>query len=133
MAGHHRLSPLPAVYLRNVGRLLKEIADVYENAADSLKGEHKSLPVEKFLQLTGGIGRLLSHTAQIATPLKRAEIERLYQAIEKEPLPAESYDRTKGGRPPLPDGKVKKITAAGTAAGADLADGKPRKKKPPGK
>lgn len=132
MARTHRISPLPELHLRSIAELLRELADVYDGAADQLKAmERKSLPVEKFAYLRDGLDYLITHAEQAVDWPTREKLWKLYEGFRVEPLPAESYDRTKG----KPDPKVEGASMADeiTVGGGQDLPGKqyptPRKKK----
>lgn len=119
MARTHRVSPLPEPLLRTLAGLLREIADVYETAAKQLIDlKRESLPVEKFAYLRDGLDYLLTHAEQSMDWQTREKLWKAYEQFQAEPLPAESYDRTKGGKPPAKSGPMGTTQPAGVAPDA---------------
>jgi hypothetical protein len=91
------------------------------------------LHAEKFSSLIDGIDRIKSHFDGVADGVRRSEVASLWEQIKEEPLPAQRYDKTKGGRPPTPAESAgeEKADAIGEQTGRDIHAGKGLKPDPP--
>lgn len=121
MARYARVSPLTKAHLKATSDLFLAIAGVYADMANSLSGERKSVKAINLKQLVSGVERLMQHGGQLASPFAREEIGRLLDSIREEPLPEESYERTKTGK--------KTVTAKTGPKGTTKTAKVPRKKK----